>query len=117
MSARCWLVSKGVRAGVPSVTVPFLGDQPFWGRRLEQLGVAPPALPRARLGAAQLWAAIHIAATDTAMRRRAVDLGSRVRAEDGTDRAVRIIEGLLKERTGSWVASLSGARLAGVAPS
>ena len=90
--------AAAVRAGVPSVIIPFLGDQPFWGARLAHLGAAPPALPRARLDAARLGAAIHIAATDTEMRGRAADLGARVRAEDGTGRAVQIIAGILEDR-------------------
>ena len=31
--------AAGLRAGVPSVTVPFFGDQPFWGQRMAELGV------------------------------------------------------------------------------
>jgi len=30
--------AAGLRAGVPSILVPFFGDQPFWGRRVAQLG-------------------------------------------------------------------------------
>ena len=37
----------GLRAGVPSVTVPMLGDQPFWAARLAVLGVGPGLPPPA----------------------------------------------------------------------
>lgn len=37
-------VAAAMRAGVPQVVHPFFGDQPFWARRLHELGVAPPAL-------------------------------------------------------------------------
>jgi UDP:flavonoid glycosyltransferase YjiC (YdhE family) len=37
--------ATGLRAGVPSVIVPFVADQPSWGARLAQLGVSPPPLP------------------------------------------------------------------------
>ena len=38
--------SAGLRAGVPSVVVPFFGDQPFWGQRVADLGVGPAPIPR-----------------------------------------------------------------------
>ncbi len=33
-----------VAAGVPSVVIPHVGDQPYWAARLHQLGVAPSPL-------------------------------------------------------------------------
>ncbi|MCP4593378.1 MAG: glycosyltransferase family 1 protein, partial [bacterium] len=36
----------GLRAGVPGIVVPFGGDQPFWARRVEALGVGPAPIPR-----------------------------------------------------------------------
>ena len=33
--------AAGLKAGVPSVIIPFFGDQPFWGRRVAALGVGP----------------------------------------------------------------------------
>ena len=30
-----------LRAGIPSVTVPFFADQPVWGEKLTRLGVSP----------------------------------------------------------------------------
>ncbi|HYE00865.1 MAG TPA: glycosyltransferase, partial [Alphaproteobacteria bacterium] len=75
----------------PSVVVPFLGDQPFWADRLHRLGAAPPAVPRRRLTAEALAAAIR-AAEAPAMRDRAAALGAAVRAEDGIGHAVRALE-------------------------
>ena len=43
----------GLRAGVPAVTVPMLGDQPFWAARLARLGVGPRPIPYRRLSARQ----------------------------------------------------------------
>jgi UDP:flavonoid glycosyltransferase YjiC (YdhE family) len=85
-------VAASLRAGVPSVLVPFMADQPFWARRVFALGAAPPPVPRKRLTAERLTAAIHAAVTDPAIRRNAADLGGKVRAEDGVDRAVEMFE-------------------------
>src|SRR5690606_35862025 len=58
--------AEGLRAGVPAVVVPFLFDQPFWGARIEALGVGPAPIPRKQLTAARLAGAIHRAVSDAA---------------------------------------------------
>ncbi len=84
--------AAGLRAGVPSVLVPHFGDQPFWARRVVRLGVGPKPIPRKRLTAQRLGAAIATAVTDENMRARAAALGERIRSEDGVGRAVGAIE-------------------------
>lgn len=81
----------GLAAGVPSIVVPFFGDQPFWGSRVAALGVGPQPIPRARLTLARLAGAITQAVTDPVMRQKAADLGQRIRAEDGIGLAVAAI--------------------------
>ena len=85
--------AAGLRAGVPSILVPYMGDQHFWGERVTELGVGPPSIPRRKLTAGKLAAAIRTAITDPNMRERAADLGERIRAEDGVARMIGIIEG------------------------
>ena len=68
--------SAGLRAGVPSVVVPFFGDQPYWGQRVADLGVGPAPIPRKKLTAERLAQAIQVAVTDQAMRGRAAELGA-----------------------------------------
>ncbi len=84
--------AAGLRAGVPSLVVPFMGDQPFWGRRVQALGVGPKPIPRRRLSAERLAEGIRLMVADEAMRRRAADLGARIREEDGVGRAVDLLE-------------------------
>jgi sterol 3beta-glucosyltransferase len=74
--------AAALRAGIPSVPVPFLGDQRYWSQRLVELGVAGAALDRRRLTAAALADAIR-RADRAPVRERAVRLGELVRAEDG----------------------------------
>jgi sterol 3beta-glucosyltransferase len=76
------------RAGVPSVVVPFMCDQPFWAKRSHQLGVAPPPLPRKQLTVHGLARSINQAVKDTRLQQKAAALGSRIRAESGVHRAV-----------------------------
>ncbi|MCJ7734300.1 MAG: hypothetical protein MUP11_07105, partial [Anaerolineales bacterium] len=79
------------RAGVPSIIIPFFGDQPYWGRQVERLGVGPKPIPRRKLTAGKLAAAIQTAVTDQGMRQRAALLGETIRSEDGVGYAVEVI--------------------------
>lgn len=83
--------AAGLRAGVPSVIIPFMGDQPFWGRRVVDLGVGPAPIPRKKLTGQRLAGAITEAVSSTAMRQRASELGQKIRAEDGIANAVRLV--------------------------
>jgi UDP:flavonoid glycosyltransferase YjiC (YdhE family) len=84
--------AEGLRAGRPTVIVPFVLDQPFWGARVQALGVGPAPIPRKRLTAARLAAAITAAVTDAGMRERAASVGAAIRAEQGVAAAVEIVE-------------------------
>jgi UDP:flavonoid glycosyltransferase YjiC (YdhE family) len=83
--------AAGLRAGKPTVICPFFGDQPFWGRRVSDLGVGPPPIAFRHLTVARLVEAITSVVDDDAMRRRAEELGARIRAEDGVGAAVAFI--------------------------
>jgi len=89
--------AAGLRAGKPTVIVPHLGDQPFWGKRVELLGVGPRAIPRPKLTVDNLAEALRVAATDETMRRRAETLGEKIRSENGVARAVAVIEEFLRQ--------------------
>jgi sterol 3beta-glucosyltransferase len=84
--------AAGLRAGVPSIVVPFNFDQPFWGQRVHKLGVGPRPIPRSRLTVDRLAQAIQEVVTNTSMRQRAAELGSKIRAEDGIANAVDLIQ-------------------------
>ena len=84
-------IAAGLKAGVPSVVIPFFGDQPFWGHRVAALGVGPEPIPRSKLNGEQLAQAIHQAIHDQPMRQRAADLGAKIRGEDGVAEAVAIV--------------------------
>ena len=84
--------SIGLRAGIPSIVTPFMGDQPFWGQRVAELGVGPEPIPRRKLTFERLAQAIDQVLTDQTMRQHAADLGSKIQAEDGIARAVAVIQ-------------------------
>ncbi|MFL5587557.1 MAG: glycosyltransferase, partial [Ktedonobacteraceae bacterium] len=90
--------AAGLRAGIPSVIIPFFAEQPFWGRRIAELGVGPKPIPRKRLSQERLAAAIHTAASDESMRKRAGALGECIRAENGVARAVEVFHRCLQSQ-------------------
>lgn len=81
-----------LRAGIPSVPVPVLADQPFWAARLTHLGTAPPPIPHARLTAEHLAHAIRQAVEDPTHRTRAVAAAGLVAREDGADRVAEVVD-------------------------
>jgi len=84
--------AAGIRAGVPSIVVPFHGDQPFWGQLVFQLGLGPHPVPRRDLTAERLAHAIEAALTNREYRDKAAALSAQIRGEDGVSRAVELIE-------------------------
>jgi UDP:flavonoid glycosyltransferase YjiC (YdhE family) len=82
----------GLRAGVPSIIVPFLFDQFYWGKRISSLGVGPEPIPHRKLSVERLVEALTIAVADTQMRQRAAELGEKIRAEDGVREAIEAIQ-------------------------
>ncbi|MCA0455376.1 MAG: glycosyltransferase [Chloroflexi bacterium] len=83
--------SAGLGAGIPSIIIPFMGDQPYWGKRVADLGVGTKPIPHKKLTLEKLTAAINEAISDTSMRQRAADLGQAIRAENGVGKAVSLI--------------------------
>jgi sterol 3beta-glucosyltransferase len=84
--------AQAARAGKPSVVVPFLGDQFFWGQRIHRAGGGPRPIPRRALTSARLVSALEQALDDPRCAERAASLGTQVRAEAGLSTAVRMIE-------------------------
>jgi sterol 3beta-glucosyltransferase len=89
------------RAGVPSVVLPFAGDQFFWAHQLNRLGVADYAVSTRKLDLEKLKQAIRFAQR-AETRQRATALGEKMALESGTETAVAEIEEIL---------SMSGLRL------
>ncbi|MDV3221132.1 glycosyltransferase [Intrasporangium sp.] len=88
--------AAALRAGVPQVVVPHIADQPYWGRRVHELGVGAAPMHRKHLSADRLAAAIA-SASHPEVERAAVALGAGIRAEDGVGKATRVIRAALEE--------------------
>ncbi len=83
---------SALRAGKPSLIVPFMADQPFWARRLVELGVGVLPIAPKKLTPERLAAALRTLTQDSAMKQRAADLGALLRAEDGLAATCDLVE-------------------------
>jgi sterol 3beta-glucosyltransferase len=83
--------AAGLRAGLPTVVVPFFFDQFLWAWRVHKLGAGPRWIPRKRLTVEGLAGAVRKAVEDADMRAKARAIGEEIRREDGVGRAVSLI--------------------------
>ena len=82
---------------MPNIVIPFASDQPFWGRRVHQLGIGPKPIFARKLSAKNLGKAIHLTINSSEMRVKARVLGAKLHDEDGVERAIELIESYTKE--------------------
>jgi sterol 3beta-glucosyltransferase len=84
-------IAAGLRAGVPLISVPVFGDQPFWARRAYKLGVGLRPVPRVKLTSERLAATICTTVNDESIRSRAAGIRQQILAENGVRNAVTVI--------------------------
>lgn len=84
------------RSGVPSIVVPHLGDQLYWGHTLHKIGVAPQPLHRQDMTPKRLAKRIKQVISSQSMADKAKTLMEAINAEDGLANAVRFIEAFAK---------------------
>lgn len=86
----------GLRAGVPSVAVPWGVDQPYHARRLRALGVGPAPISLQKLDADRLAGLLRDLTGSDAPRyaARAAEVGEQLRAEDGVGAMIALLDRL-----------------------
>jgi len=84
--------AAGLNHGKPTFIVPQTVDQPYWGRPVHELGCGPKPIRLRRLTPELLAAALADLSTNPSYQLAAEALASRLGAEDGTDRAIKVIE-------------------------
>jgi sterol 3beta-glucosyltransferase len=89
--------AAGLRAGTPTIIVPSFGDQFFWGRRVHELGAGPEPIPRKKLTVERLAEAIRQTIEDDTIGNNVDRLGQQIRAENGVEAAVQMIETFSRE--------------------
>ena len=82
----------GLYAGKPTFIVPQFFDQPYWGRRVFELGCGPAPIRLRKLTPGLLAAALDELANDRSFELAAKDVQEKMLREDGTGLAVDLIE-------------------------
>lgn len=72
----------GLRNGLPSIIVPFFGDQMFWGDSIHRAGAGPVPVPPKKLNVDSLSRAIETA-LDPQVKEMAEKIGVDIRNEKG----------------------------------
>jgi sterol 3beta-glucosyltransferase len=86
--------AAGLRAGVPTLICSVFADQPFWGRRMTELGVGAH-VPYRRMSLDALERALR-QLLQPEVAQRAAGLGERLQQERGVDNAVQAIKAHLQ---------------------
>ncbi len=84
--------SAGLHLGRPTFVVPQTVDQPYWGRRVFELGCGPKPVRLRKLTPEILAGALEDLTTNLDYRRQAAALSEEMQAENGTDKAIKVIE-------------------------
>ncbi len=93
--------AAGLRAGRPTLICSFMGDQPFWGKKVYDLGVGPQHIPQKKLTVEKLTFALNELTRDITMRQTAEELGRKIQAEDGVETAVKFIYNIIETQSTS----------------
>lgn len=80
--------SAALRAGVPSVVLPFIADQVFWGKRIAAIGAGPGPVSRRKLSAGPFSEVLRALVENPRYRAGAERVAAELAVEDGVGRAV-----------------------------
>ncbi|KAM0220776.1 hypothetical protein ACHAQI_000243 [Fusarium lateritium] len=76
--------AAGIKAGKPTLVVPFFGDQPFWGAMIAKANAGPDPIPYKQLTAEKLAEALKFCIKPETLEQAKI-LGQKIREEKGTD--------------------------------
>ncbi len=84
--------AAGLRFACPTIVCPFGLDQPFWGRRVFELGAGVTPIPMKKLTAERLTDAIRVTVSDQGMRASVAKIAASMANEEGVLNAVKTME-------------------------
>lgn len=89
--------AASLRAGRPTIVIPFMGDQTFWGERVHQIGTGPKPVLFKDLNAAKLAGLIQEAVTSVSIIENSRRTGEVLRSENGGKAAAEMIHSFLQQ--------------------
>lgn len=90
-------LTASLRAGLPTLAVPFGGDSTLWGWRCAQIGAGPAPIPIRKLTSENLASALRALTTDASYRYRAEQAGESIRAEEEADYSIDVFQTALRQ--------------------
>lgn len=84
--------AAGLHLGKPTFVVPQTVDQPYWGRRVFELGCGPRPVRLRKLTPEILAEALYDLASNPAYRTEAEKVAAHLATEDGVGKAINVIE-------------------------
>ena len=87
--------AAGLRAGLPTLICPYSADQPFWRRRMCDIGVGPFSPNMKKLSADKLAGFLDDLLSNRSYREAAERAAQHIRSENGVEAAMDIIERVL----------------------
>ncbi len=84
--------SAALRAGIPTLVIPHMVDQFYWAQRVHELGLGPVPTRRTKLESSGLAAKMVDLVQNIKYSDAAANLGNQIRAENGIENAIRLIE-------------------------
>lgn len=89
--------AAGLKAGVPSIIIPYSNDQFAWGRRVFELGVGSKPIRRKKLTAEKLSDAVKFVLAKE-IKDAAKNLGIKIQSEKGAEEAAKIIINCVEQK-------------------
>jgi sterol 3beta-glucosyltransferase len=90
--------AAAVRAGTPSLIIPFFFDQWFWGNRLHSLGAGVKPVQKRWLTVESMASLLDVILDNRVIRKRLYSLSRQVNREDGVGVAVGLIQQLISSQ-------------------
>lgn len=89
--------AEALRSGKPMLVCPFTGDQPFWARRMRELGVSVQPLREKEMTVEAFTQRIRELTADEALSHKAQALAQTIQQENGPEETVRFIHKQLEQ--------------------
>jgi acyl transferase domain-containing protein/UDP:flavonoid glycosyltransferase YjiC (YdhE family)/thioesterase domain-containing protein/acyl carrier protein len=87
--------AAALQAGIPSIIIPVMIDQPFWANLAYELGTCPKPIPFRNLTSSRLRTALNRALNDSTILEKAGQIGRMLKNEDGVVNTVDTINRIL----------------------
>ncbi len=85
---------RGGHAGKPTIVIPSIAEQFFWGSLVARIGMGPYPISRTQLTSRKLADRLEAVIYNAERKQRAADIGQRLRRENGVEQAVGAINAL-----------------------